>query len=509
MPARRPFRFRGWPAGQPRRQVPVADDPGRRARRSSRARLTARSAVLAVALIALICLAVAPDALASAGGGTAGYSDGGGGGGGFGGGGGHAFEIFLIFRVLLDIAVLGHGLGALVLIALGLAWYFWTRGLPSMEHWWAARSRQGHARRRAARERERKVSLAAAEAADENPIFGPTAVREAGADLFTDVQLAWSEDDRVALRRLITPELAVEWERRLDDFTRKGWRNRVEPVGHPKVEYVGLRRENRHDAVSRDRVVVRIEAKLRDLVVDRNGRRIKREGSPTESVRMREYWTLERRDDHWVLASIESGAEGDHALDDTIVQTAWSDDQALRDEAMLEGAAAEQVPVGTTVADVADLQFSGDAQAAALDLSLADGRFAPDILEVAARRAVAAWALAIDGPDAELTKIATPEAVQELLHPGDPSGQTRLVVRGLQVQRIRVVALEAGATPPTMTIDVDLRGRRYIEERDTTRVVFGSATRPIGFTERWTLALTGDDQQPWRVVSVQAPLGIA
>ena len=363
--------------------------------------------------------------------------------------------------------------------------------------------------RRETKRRERKVELAAAEAEDQNPIFGPAAVREAAAALFEDIQTAWSADNRIALRGLITPELAVEWERRLDDFERKGWTNKVEPIGEPKVEYVGLGRANRHDATSGDRVVVRIEAKLRDFVVDRNGQHIKRDGSFGESVRMREYWTLERRGEHWVLASIESGAEGDHALKDKIVQTEWADDEALRDEAMVEGAVAEQAPNGTTVADLADLQFTGDAKAAAMDLSLADGRFAPDILEVAARRAVAAWVLAVDGPDTELRKIATPEAATELLHPGDPSGQTRLVVRGAQLQRIRVVALDAAADPATMTIDVDLRGRRYIEERDTARVLIGSATRLVGFTERWTLAVTGDAAEPWRIVSVQTPLPTA
>ena len=47
--------------------------------------------------------------------------------------------------------------------------------------------------------------------------------------------------------------------------------------------------------------MVRIEAKLRDYVVDSSGRHIKRQGALTESVRMREYWTLERRGEHWVL----------------------------------------------------------------------------------------------------------------------------------------------------------------------------------------------------------------
>jgi predicted lipid-binding transport protein (Tim44 family) len=111
----------------------------------------------------------------------------------------------------------------------------------------------------------------------------------------------------------------------------------------------------------------------------------------------------------------------------------------------------------------------------------------------------------VDGPDAELRKVATPDAVRELLHPGDSSGQTRLVVRGAQVQRIRVVGLDAQADPATMTIDVDLRGRRYIEDRDTARVVTGSATHLIGFTERWQLAVTGEPAEPWRIVAVQTP----
>jgi predicted lipid-binding transport protein (Tim44 family) len=463
----------------------------------------ARSLLLVVGLVAILLLAAAPAALAAAGGGSAGFSGGGGG----GGGGGHsAFEIYIVVRLLIFLAVTTHGIGLLVLLAVGAVWWFSTRGEQQLARWWKARARQGRSHKRETKKRERRVSLAAAEAEDENPLFGPSAVREAAAELFTDIQLAWSADNRIALRGLITPELADEWERRLDDFDRKGWSNKVEPVGPPQVEYVGLERKNSHNASSADRVVVRIEAKLRDYVVDRQGRHIRRDGSVTESTRMREYWSLERRGEHWVLASIESGAEGDHALRDKVVQTEWADDQALRDEAMVEGADAESAPKGTNVADLADLQFNGDAHAAAMDLSLADGRFAPDILEIAARRAVSAWAVAVDGPNTQLRRLATPEAVSDLLHPGDPSEKTRLVVRGVSVQRIRVVAIDAGTTPATMTIDVDLRGRRYIEERDTTRVLLGSPTRLVGFTERWTLSLSGERAEPWRIVSVQTPL---
>ncbi len=40
-----------------------------------------------------------------------------------------------------------------------------------------------------------------------------------------------------------------------------------------------------------------------------------------------------------------------------------------------------------------------------------------------------------------------------------------------------------------MTIEVDVEGRRYLEDRDTTAVVAGSKSRPVRFTERWTFAL--------------------
>jgi predicted lipid-binding transport protein (Tim44 family) len=59
-----------------------------------------------------------------------------------------------------------------------------------------------------------------------------------------------------------------------------------------------------------------------------------------------------------------------------------------------------------------------------------------------------------------------------------------------------------------MTVEVDLTGRRYVEDRDTTAVLAGSRRRPTSFTERWTFALNGDGKQPWRIVAVDAPDGL-
>ena len=86
---------------------------------------------LLIALLAIAALLiVAPAALASAGGGSAGFSGGGGGGGG---GGGSGFALYIVFDLLFHIALLGHGLGALFLIALGLLYLFFTRVVPHMQ----------------------------------------------------------------------------------------------------------------------------------------------------------------------------------------------------------------------------------------------------------------------------------------------------------------------------------------------------------------------------------------
>ena len=253
-------------------------------------------------------------------------------------------------------------------------------------------------------------------------------------------------------------------------------------------------------------MTVRIDARLRDYVEDRAGNHVKRAGRLSETVRLREFWTLGRRNGRWMLISIEQGAEGMHAIDDKIVATTWSDNTALRDEALIEGAVQDAVPTDVSIAEVADLDFRGDAHAAALDLSLADGRFAPDVLEVTARRAVTAWAEAVDGDDARLRSIAHGQAVRELLHPGDPSARTRLVVRGPKVRQIRITGLDAAAQPPQMTVEVEIEGRRYIEDRDTAAVLAGSQSRATRFTEYWTFALDGDARQPWLLAAARAPV---
>jgi predicted lipid-binding transport protein (Tim44 family) len=83
---------------------------------------------------------------------------------------------------------------------------------------------------------------------------------------------------------------------------------------------------------------------------------------------------------------------------------------------------------------------------------------------------------------------------------GDATRRTRLVVRGPRVKRIRISAVEVDQVPATMTVDVELGGRRYVEDRDTASVVSGSKDSAATFSERWTLALDGPADAPWRIL---------
>ncbi len=432
---------------------------------------------LGITVLAGLLLVV--DALAAAGGGSSGFG-GGGGGGGFSGGGGS-----------YGGSGSGGGGGVVVLLVIGVFLILMVIG--AVTTWRLGRKR---------RARGRRVELASAEAADDDAYFAARDVKAQAADLYRDIYTAWTARDRARLAALLGPDLMTEWALRLDDFDRKGWHNVSEIRKGPEVEYLGL--VNREDDAE-DRVVCRMVAILRDVVVDERGATIDRTTSSSELSTQAEYWTLARREDRWMLVSIEQDAEGLHHLDSDIVASPWSDEAGLHDSAVTELAVADAVP-DASIGELVDVDYAGDGRKQALDLSVVDGRFAPQVLEAAARKAVAAWAEAVDGEDAALEKAATPEAARALLYPGDGGAHTRLVVRGPRLKALRIAALDAEQVPPTMTIEADLSGRRYLEDRDTAAVLHGSQSREVSFTERWTMALGSDPETPWRIVQA-APVG--
>jgi predicted lipid-binding transport protein (Tim44 family) len=75
-------------------------------------------------------------------------------------------------------------------------------------------------------------------------------------------------------------------------------------------------------------------------------------------------------------------------------------------------------------------------------------------------------------------------------------------VRGPRITRLRIARLDAASEPPTMTVEVDVTGTRYVQDRDTAAVLSGSDSAETTFTERWVMALSGRDDQPWRIAGV-------
>ncbi|HEX8207230.1 MAG TPA: TIM44-like domain-containing protein [Solirubrobacteraceae bacterium] len=417
-------------------------------------------------------------ALAGAGGGSSGYGGGGGGGGGFGGGGS------------------GGTSGD------GGPWWLWVLIIGGVLVFFAYGALMAVRLQKKRKARVARTITASAEAAEDDAWFHVDAVRKDAAELFRTTQKAWHDRDRARLRELVGGDLMVEWERRLDDFDKKGWHNIVEVRKGPEVEYVGL--VNREDDTD-DRVVVRLEAEMRDCVSLPGGGIMNKDGAKSEIVSVAEYWTLARKEDRWIVVSIEQDAEGAHHLDAPLVPSPWSDEQGLKDETALERAAAD-APQGFTTAELVDVDYAADARKAALDLSLADERFSPHVLEAAARTAMSAWAEAVDGDDAKLRALAGEEAVHALLYGGDAQARTRLVVRGPKLKTLRIAALDAQAEPATLTVEAEVSGRRYVEDRDTLELVSGSRDGETTFTERWTLRLDGSGDTPWRIAAA-APVG--
>lgn len=425
------------------------------------------------------------------GGGGGGFGGGGGGGGFGGGGGGGPIVVSSDPRAVLVGFLLIIAFFAAIMIMGWLAKRAQLKAATwSRQHAaWRDDVTKGKRKRRA-----KAVPPAARSAAEDDPYFAPDAVPPAADRLFRAIQTAWDGGDRDTLHRLVAPEMMIEWDRRLDDFDRKGWANRV-AVKDLRVEYVGL--VNRADDAD-DRVVVRVSSKMDDYVLDRHGRIVPHAGNPSPESYLREYWTLGPQNGDWKLLSIEQDTEGEHHLTDPLIPRPEDDTAALRDEAVVEGGVGDRAPAGTRLGELIDVDFADDAMLAARDLSLVDGRADPDVIEVGVRRAISGWAEAVDGEDDVLLEVASPAVARTMLYPqGD---HTRLVIRGPKMTRATVVHLDPD-DPIRVTVDAKVNGVRYLEDRDTVVVVAGDKDRAVTFTQRFVLALTEDDANPWHLVA--------
>ena len=326
-----------------------------------------------------------------------------------------------------------------------------------------------------------RVTTASAEAAEEDPVFAAAAVKAQAGALYVDVQRAWSERDDESLARLLGPDLLVEWCRRLADFAARGWVNEVAIRGGPQVGYVGL--VNREGEVD-DRVTVTMTAKLHSVVRTSAGAVVpnKADTNGDGVIDVCEYWTLDRAGDRWRLIAIEQEREGAHHLD-----------AADRDGALVRRLAGS--PTSRSSSSRRPMRrrpaFARPSSSASRSTAprasrrstsaLADPRCAPDLLEVAARRAVEAWAEAVDGDDSALLAVGyAGRAAGAAVSGPERGGRARRRARAAAAAARDHGTARRCSEPLQMEVEARVRGRRYVEDRDTAAVVSGSKQREIG-----------------------------
>lgn len=70
------------------------------------------------------------------------------------------------------------------------------------------------------------------------------------------------------------------------------------------------------------------------------------------------------------------------------------------------------------------------------------------------------------------------------------------------MRSVQIVGLAGRETPPSMTVELQATGIRYIEDRTTTTVISGDRSVASSFAMRWRMELTGEDDHPWRIAAI-------
>lgn len=206
------------------------------------------------------------------------------------------------------------------------------------------------------------------------------------------------------------------------------------------------------------------------------------------------FWTLVDEGEGWRVDRVESLDDGRHYLDDPLPGCS---DQELHEQATIS-TAVDRPAFHVPVAALTDVDASAEAQL--LDLSVVDGRFAPDVIAACVCEIVRAWEASTTGSDPKsLESWATPQAIDQLRRP-TPNGLRR--VRNLQTRRVRITTLTADAEPATIGVSASLQGKRWLATHRGGRIS-GSRTRRRDFTEHWTLRLDPSASTPWRLIAVE------
>jgi hypothetical protein len=211
------------------------------------------------------------------------------------------------------------------------------------------------------------------------------------------------------------------------------------------------------------------------------------------------WWTLVADGDGWTIAQVEPDDRGSHYHRDRLPNAPRDDD--WRDEATIALAGADRASA-TGVAQLGEADEP--VRVRLLDLSLLDGRYAPDAIVACVGEIVRAWEGATEREErAELERWSSEDALHQLCRP-TPNGMRR--VRNLELRGVRITALDTDGAAPRVAVEVHLHGLRWLASVHGAHTpISGNDLRDRSFTERWTLDLHPDGDAPWRVTDVAKP----
>ncbi|MGW2253362.1 Tim44 domain-containing protein [Kitasatospora sp. NPDC001660] len=418
---------------------------------------------------------------------TAAYARGGGGGHGFGGhggsggggssGGGHGGAFHGSggggFGTGFGTGFGGGGLVTLLVIVAVVLLILWLwsrrRKATPADGLNTVRDRTAHRADAQARERAARVSARVDAIADTDATFDRAALEQRAVWLYETAQRAWTGHDHATLQRILSPVLYGKWAEELRDYASRGEVNVVEIVCGPVVELVDV--ANRAGEVN-DTVTFRITATLNDYVRRADGGQAVRKDGSTRPV---EYWTLRKNTaGQWIVSSLEQATEGAHHLSGAIETDGWDQKEVAR-EAVLEVAAKSAVTGAGDILSLTNISWSTDADTAAGDLSVLDGRFDRSVLEVAVERFLEEWVMN-DG-SLDFTPVRTAH---------------RTVMRQAAVTTVKVSSL-VSRDPVVFRVTVGAEGVYYEVDRRTEQVLHGDPhkRRPLAFTFDLRLDTTG------------------
>ena len=134
------------------------------------------------------------------------------------------------------------------------------------------------------------------------------------------------------------------------------------------------------------------------------------------------------------------------------------------------------------------------------------GWFGRELAVKAARQAVTAWAMAVNGDQTALSAIADPDRVDWLLYPESYHSWRRqwVITPGPVLTELAITRIETDAEPPQLAVKWQFTGRRRWVEAGPEASglqVAGERDDQLAFVGILGLALTGSEPWPWRLDS--------